>query len=60
MITGKALNQRPMCMYIPRLEGTSNNSFVGRIALSRSDRNPHVPGRTLRLLRSGPLAACRT
>ncbi len=36
--------------------GTSNNSFVGRIALSRGARNPHVPERTFRLLRSGLLA----
>ena len=36
--------------------GTPKNSFVGRIALSRGARNPHVRGRTLRLLRSGLLA----
>ena len=38
-----------------RLKGTSNNAFVGRIVSSRGARNPHVPGRTLRLLCSGLL-----
>jgi len=29
--------------------------FMGRIALLRGARNPHVPGRTLRLLRAARL-----
>ena len=37
------------------IKGTSNNPFVGRIVSSRGARNPHVPERTLRLLRSGLL-----
>ena len=37
------------------LPGTSINSFVRRIVSSRGARNPHVPGRTFRLLRSGLL-----
>ena len=37
------------------VKGTSNNPFVGRIVSSRGARNPHVPERTLRLLRSGLL-----
>ena len=35
-----------------RLMGTSKNSFVGRIVSLHRARNPHVPGRTLRLLRA--------
>ena len=41
--------------YVELIQGTSNNSFVGRIVSSRGARNPHVPGRTFRLLRSGLL-----
>ena len=37
------------------LKGTSNNSFVWRIVSSRGARNPHVPERTPRMLRSGLL-----
>ena len=35
-----------------QLTGISKNCVVGRIAWLRGARNPHVPGRTLRLLRA--------
>ena len=34
------------------LQGTSKNSFVGRIVSLRCAHNPDVPGRTFRLLRA--------
>jgi hypothetical protein len=42
-------------VFLKTVADTFKNSFVGRIVLSRGARNPHVPGRTFRLLCSGLL-----